>query len=346
MHLPSLRVVALGGGTGLPVVLKGLKDLLFPREGRPLPLWWRDHLTAIVTAADEGGSSGRLRRAYGILAPGDIRNCLVALAEGDPGLSSLFQFRFEGSEDVGGHSLGNLILAALADQEADFARGIERASVLLGARGRVFPAAIQEVRLAAELSDGSILVGEARIAAARLRIRRLRLQPEDPVALPQACEALRAADLIVIGPGSLYTSVLPNLLVPGIRDAIRASAGRVIVVMNLMTEPGESAGYTASDHLEAILGHVPGLEVHDVLLNSAPIDAGRIGRYGQQGATPVVADTDALRALGCEVAAADLLGAGEKLRHDPLKLATALVLLASAGSAKGEARLRTGAEAC
>lgn len=319
---PTLRVAALGGGTGLPVVLAGLKATLCPAGW---PARWRGALTAIVTVADDGGSSGRLRQAYRVLAPGDARNCLLALSQGAENMARLFRFRFDGDDGVGGHSLGNLILTALAQVEGDLARASTRAGEMLGACGRVLVATSEDVRLVAEYEDGTQVVGESKIASARRRIRRVRLEPESAAASPEALEALAAADLIVLGPGSLYTSLIPVLLAKGIATAIAASRARVVFVMNVMTEPGETDGYTAEDHVRALRRHLPHLPIHDVLLNKTAVDPRRRRRYVGEGAAPVLVEVEALRALGCRVLEQDLLAEGVKVRHDPRKLASALL---------------------
>jgi uncharacterized cofD-like protein len=324
----DLRVVALGGGTGLPTVLRGLRASLF--DSRP---WDTDRdqtrLTAIATVADDGGSSGLLRAAYELPSPGDIRNCLVALAGGDPAMTGLFDFRFPRKGDVAGHSLGNLILTALTELEQDFAKAVRRAAEMLAIRGRVLPSTTRNVMLSAELSDGTVIEGESRIAGARSPVRRLRLEPGDATALPEAVDALERADLIVIGPGSLYTSLVAVLLVRGLPEAIARSRARVVLVMNLMTEPGETDGHTGADHVMAIRRHAPTLTIHDVLINTAPLDPAQIERYASLKAVPVPADAQLLRALGHEVVDGDLLAAGDGVRHDPEKLGRALIARAS-----------------
>ncbi len=326
----SLRVVALGGGTGLPVLLRGLRSALFPSGGRRVPARARERLTAIVTAADDGGSSGRLRQAYRVIPPGDIRNCLLALSAGDPTLAAIFDFRFNGHDgrEIGGHSLGNLILTALSRLEHDFVGAVQRANRILGVRGQVFPATLEDVRLRAEFTDGSWAEGESRIAAARRLIRQVRLEPEDARALPQAREAIAAADLIVLGPGSLYTSLIPVLLVQELAEAVAKSGARVALVMNLMTEPGETDGADACDHVLAIRRHAPHVPVHDVLLNVAPIPRHLTERYAAEGAVPIAPDVEGLRALGCRILGRDLLTEGPMIRHDPDKLARAVLELA------------------
>jgi len=326
-----VRVVALGGGTGLSVLLQGLRTALFPSRGRRTTDRNRDRLTAIVTVADDGGSSGRLRRAYGMIPPGDIRKCLLALSDGDPTLAAIFNFRFNGHgvREVGGHSLGNLILTALSQLENDdFLGALDRANRILGARGRVLPASLDDVRLLAEFTDGTSAEGESQIASARRLIKRVRLIPTTARALPEAREAIMGADLVVIGPGSLYTSLIPVLLLRDLSDAIARSGARVALVMNLMTEPGETDGARVRDHLLAIRRHAPQMPIHDVLVNSAPIPSHLTERYAAEGAVPIAPDVHALRALGCRGVRADLLAPGHLIRHDPDKLARAVLELA------------------
>ena len=318
------RIVAIGGGTGLPVLLRGLRSTMFPPDPRRPPNWRRDLLTALVSVADDGGSSGRLRRAYGILAPGDIRNCLVALTE-DPQRAAMFDFRFDGDDGVAGHSLGNLILAALSRLDGRFPMAVERAAEILAIRGRVLPATGADVRLEAQLVDGRHVEGESHIAAAGGRIRHLRLVPGSAAALPEARAALADAQLVVIGPGSLYTSLIPVLLVDGIVEEIVRSGARVVLVMNLMTEPGETDGMTAADHVRAVRRHAPGLRIHDVLLAATPISPRRLEAYADRGARPVAADLAALRALGCRPVRRHVLADGDKIRHDSGRLAAALI---------------------
>jgi uncharacterized cofD-like protein len=337
------RIVAIGGGTGLPVLLRGLRSVMFPPgQGTP-PAWRRDLLTALVTVADDGGSSGRLRRAYGILAPGDIRNCLVALAE-NAQTAEMFDFRFDGSDGVAGHSLGNLILAALSRIDGRFPMAIERAGEILAIRGRVLPATGADVRLEAQLADGRHVEGESRIAAAGGRVQHLRLVPGAAAALPEARAALAGAELVVIGPGSLYTSLIPVLLVDGIVEEIVRSGARVALVMNLMTEPGETDGMTAADHVRAVRRHAPGLRIHDVLLAATPISPRRLAAYADRGARPVAADLAALRALGCRPVRRHVLADGEKIRHDPGRLAVALIGADIRHLGRGEHEVRSCSE--
>jgi uncharacterized cofD-like protein len=326
-----LQVVALGGGTGLPIVLRGLKTELFPTG----PAWVRTmdprRLTALVTVADDGGSSGRLRREYRLPASGDIRNCLVALSDGDPVLARLFDFRFDGEAETAGHSLGNLILTALSKLGNGFDEAVEQSGRILTIQGQVVPSTVQHVSLRAEFTDGSSIEGESKLADARRRIHRVSLEPADVRALPQALSAFDAADLVVIGPGSLYTSLLPVLLVRDIADAIARSRARVVLVMNLMTEPGETDGYSGVEHLEAIQAHVPHVRIHDVLLNSTPISCEIAEAYATRGAVPVAPTAAALESKGCRVVARPLLAGGIKIRHDAGKLAQAILDLGALG---------------
>jgi uncharacterized cofD-like protein len=329
--LSQPRVVAIGGGNGLPMVLRGLKEALFPEHSRPPLSHDRDYLTAIVTVADDGGSSGRLRQAYGILPPGDIRNCLLALADEGSTLAALFGYRFDGSGDVAGHSLGNLILTALDRLEQDFPKAVERGSEILGVRGRVFPVTTDDVRLRAQYDDGSSIEGESKIALSPRTIRKVLLEPPGPQVLSGAVEAARRADIVVIGPGSLYTSLIPVLLVKELVVAVRLSGARVMLVMNLTTEPGETDGYTAADHLMAIRRHAPDLPIHDVLLNSTPLPEELGQQHEASGAAVVPSDFQLLRALGCRPIEGDLLGSGPRVRHDPQKLAKTILGLVREG---------------
>ncbi len=320
----DLRIVALGGGTGLPVVLRGLRAALFS-PGSWSPDRDRTRLTAIATVADDGGSSGKLRAAYRVPSPGDIRNCLLALADGDPAMADVFNFRFDGEGEVGGHSLGNLILTALAELEQDFGKAVERSGRMLSVRGQVLPSTLDNVVLTAELSDGTVIEGESHLAGARSPIRRMRLQPADASALPEARQALEAADLIVIGPGSLYSSLVAVLLVQDLAEAIARSRARVVFVLNLMSEPGETDHHTGVDHVLALRRHAPLIPIHDVLVNTAPIPQEQRDRYAAQGAVPVSPDLQLLKALGHEPVERDLLAAGAEARHDPGKLGAAIL---------------------
>lgn len=321
------RIVALGGGNGLSTLLKGLKPLCFPPELPPPTAADRERLTAIVTVADDGGSSGQLRKAYPMLAPGDIRNCLLALVRQQNVLHSLFDFRFNG--EVGSHSLGNLILTALAQQEGDFTRGVERAGQLLDICGRVLPATPDNVGLKARFTDGTHIFGESQIAAAGKKIERVELVPSGIGTLPAASAALVSADIIVLGPGSLYTSILPTLLVPGIAEAIAVSKARVILVMNLMTEPGETDAYTPRDFLLALRRHAPGITVDYVLQNNTPIPQQQRARYDEHGAVQIAPTAPRIPGFTCQPVFRDLFThqPDAKIRHDSHKLARAILEL-------------------
>jgi uncharacterized cofD-like protein len=282
-------------------------------------------LTAIVTVADDGGSSGRLRREHRVPAAGDIRNSLVALSDGDPLLARLFDFRFGGEGETAGHSLGNLILTALSKIGNGFDEAVEQGGRILTIQGQVVPSTLDQVTIRAEFVDGSWVEGESKVALVRRRIQRVYLKPPDARALPQTLSALDAADLIVIGPGSLYTSLIPVLLIKEIADGIARSHARVVLVANLMTEPGETDGYTAVDHLEAILGHAPEIRIHDVLLNTTPIRKDLVEVYAAEGSVPVSATPEAIQAKGSWPVAQPLLDHGSKIRHDPHKLAQAIL---------------------
>lgn len=314
-------MVALGGGTGLPALLAALK----PGGGTSAEDFW--DLTAIVTVADDGGSSGRIRREMGLVAPGDIRNCLVALSDAPEILRTLFQYRFtQGAME--GHSFGNLFIAALAEVSGDFSGAIGHLHDILAIRGRIYPSTADDVHLEADLVDGSVARGEVAITRSAPPVRRVRLNPATCRALPEACDALRRADLVLVGPGSLYTSVLPNLLVRELAEAIRSCRGRKVYLCNLTTQPGETDGYTASMHLEALVAHVgPGI-CDTVLCNGAPLPPGLRDRYSKERACPVEVDGPALEAFGVRVVCADLLSAGTYARHDPQKLRDQLVGLA------------------
>jgi uncharacterized cofD-like protein len=323
-HGRDLRIVALGGGTGLPVTLHGLKEAMFS-DGAWHPGRDRDRLVGIATSADDGGSSGMLRAAYQVPAPGDLRNCLLALSDADPMMAKMFDFRFDRAE-IAGHSLGNLILTALSQLEQDFSKAIEHGARMLDARGRVFPSTLESAHLAAELTDGTAIEGESSLVTARRPIRRLRLSPADAAAPAAACEAVEAAHAVVIGPGSLYSSLIAVLLVRDLAEALARSSARVILVMNLMTEPGETDGYTAVDHVLALCRHAVGLRIHDILVNVAPMPPVALDRYGEAGASPVAPDRELLAAMGHRVVERDLLDStGGRVRHDPTKVATAIL---------------------
>lgn len=284
----GLRIVSIGGGTGLSSLLSGLKvyvgeDHMAAPETATA---WIETLTAVVTVTDDGGSSGRLREEFQILPPGDIRNCMVALAEDERLLTQLFQYRFESAGDLGGHSFGNLFLAALTGVTGDFFEAIKVSSEVLAIKGRIFPSTVEDVALVAELDDGRTIKGESKIVEARTPIRRLRLSHRcSPLA--ETLEAISQADLITIGPGSLYTSIIPNLLVDEIVDALNQSPGMKAYICNIMTQPGETDGFTVEDHLSALFEHSPALRLDYVIINAAPIHAELRDKYLADGAVQV-----------------------------------------------------------
>jgi uncharacterized cofD-like protein len=321
-----VEVVAIGGGTGLSTVLRGLKPhaALSAGEAGLHPAISR--LTAIVTVTDEGGSSGRLRRDFGILPPGDIRNCLVALAEDEQLLTRLFSYRFADGRGLAGHSFGNLFLAALTHLTRDFTKAVRVSSEVLAVRGEIFPSTLSDVRLKAHLVNGRTLSGEARINQTPTRIRRLELVPRGSRALPEALAAIDSADLVTLGPGSLYTSLIPNLLVRGIVPHIAQSRALKVFIANLMTQPGETRDYTASDHLSAIWEHSGRRRLFDyVVLSNQLLSPALRRRYAAEGAAPVVMDRDRIRELGVQPVMASLLGKDHVARHDSFRLAKLLL---------------------
>lgn len=317
----GLKLVAIGGGTGLSTLLAGLKRLVGASDHAGI---WLESLAAIVTVSDDGGSSGRLREELQMLPPGDIRNCMVALSEDSTLLSRLFRYRFRGSGGLGGHSFGNLFLAALTEVTGDFVEAVRLSSEVLASKGRIYPATINDVRLVAELEDGTKALGETQITASRTPIRRLRLEPEQCLPLPEALVAIRSADIITVGPGSLYTSLLPNLLVARVANAISEASAIKIFICNLMTQPGETDGYTARQHLETVKKYAPEIRFDYVILNDRPVSPEQAALYAADGAFQIgMQDHMFERAYGSEteVVRADLLDDGEKVRHNPEKLA-------------------------
>ena len=317
----GFNLVALGGGTGLSTLLAGLKRLVGEREANE---YWIQNLSAIVTVSDDGGSSGRLREELQMLPPGDIRNCMIALSEDSTLLSRLFRYRFRGTGELGGHSFGNLFLAALTEVTGDFTEAVRLSSEVLASKGHIFPATISDVRLVAELEDGNVVRGETQISASRTPIRRLRLEPEQCLPLPQALKAIRAAQIITLGPGSLYTSILPNLLVARVSQAIGESGATKIFICNLMTQPGETDNYTARQHLETIKRYAPEIQFDYVVVNDRRITAEQAVRYAQEGAQQIGIDDDSLEGAldqSTQIVRANLLEEGEKVRHDSTLLA-------------------------
>lgn len=321
----GLNVVALGGGTGLSTLLRGLKDLVVRRRDEIAD---EDHpiagLTAIVTVTDDGGSSGRLRRENRILPPGDIRNCMVALSQDEALLGRLFQYRFHAGRGLIGHNFGNLFLAALTHVTGDFAEAVRVSSKILAIRGQIFPSTISNVSLVATLAGGRRVHGETRITASRKPIKKLALFPRSVRPLPKALEAIEEADLILLGPGSLYTSILPNLLIPEIATAIARSKAPRVYIANLMTQPGETSGYALADHLRAIRHHTSRRVIDWVVANRQPISPEVAKRYRAQGAEPVAVNLLDLQKLGYRVILDNLLEEHGVIRHDPARLSQLL----------------------
>lgn len=308
------RIVVVGGGTGLSTMLRGLKA-------------HTSNLTAVVTVFDDGGSSGVLRRELGVLPPGDIRDCLVALAESEPLMTHLFEYRFRGGA-LDGHAFGNLFIASLVGVTGDLETAVKETSKVLNIRGRVLPSAVEDVVLVAEFADGTVVEGESQIPRARKRIHAVRLKPAAVAPLPEVLQAIVEADLIVLGPGSLYTSVIPNLLVRGVADAIRSSRALCLYACNVMTQPGETDGFTASDHVRALLAQVgPGLFSHVLVNTQSPRNRAVLARYEAEGAVPVEPDLDRIRQMGVMPIGQDLISEEDVVRHDPARLADAIMRL-------------------
>jgi uncharacterized cofD-like protein len=314
--------VAIGGGTGLSALLRGLKHHVGSERLR--------QLTGVVTVTDDGGSSGRLRRELGVLPPGDIRNCIAALADDEDLLTRLFQYRFPNGGGLLGHSFGNLFLTALTGITGDFHQAILTAESLLSVRGKIFPATLTDVRLRARGVSGTVYEGESAIGLAGEELAAIELDPGAPPAFPQAVAALDHADLILLGPGSLYTSILPNLMIPGIRQALAKSRAQVVLLLNLMTQPGETDRMMGIDHLNALVRHAGEGIIDAVLVNATEIPAPLIAHYAETGSEPVAVDRAVLEAMGVEVHEADLLAAdGDLIRHDSGKLAAAVLEMCS-----------------
>lgn len=328
MVKPSpLRIVAIGGGTGLSSVLQGLKYFTHPAD-RSTPAV---DITAIVTVTDDGGSSGRLRREFDVLPPGDIRNCMVALSEDSDLLARLFQHRFPAGRGLKGHSFGNLFLMALTQLMGDFPDAVKASSEVLKIAGRIYPATAANVDLEAILADGTRVVGETRISHCRQRIKSVRLHPRKARPLAAALSAIAEADAISLGPGSLFTSVIPNLLVDGIPQAIRASAAVKSYFVNLMWQPGETSEFTAADHVRALNRHAGGKFLDYAVVNIRAITSAMKKRYARESALPVENDLDALFKMGLKVMAGNLASHSDTVKHDPTATAAVVVKLAQEG---------------
>ncbi|MCA1021340.1 uridine diphosphate-N-acetylglucosamine-binding protein YvcK [Halobacillus litoralis] len=306
------RVVVIGGGTGMPVLLRGLKKL-------PVDL------SAIVTVADDGGSSGRLRTEMAIPAPGDIRNVVAALSDAEPMLLDLFQHRFSNGNGLSGHSMGNLLLAAMASMTGDFYKGIKEISRVLNVRGNIYPIANHSMNLHAEMEDGTIVTGESSIPKQGKKIKRVFVSPTPVQPLPEAVDAIQSADLIVIAPGSLYTSILPNIIIPEIGHALKETKAKVTYICNVMTQEGETSGYSAGDHIQALVDHIGRDVVQSVIVHNRPIDQQVRKKYAEENAEPVVYDIDRIKSMGVQVIEEDIIDHDKvMLRHDTAKLARLL----------------------
>jgi len=306
------KVVAVGGGTGLSTLIHGLKA-------------YTTNITAIVTMADDGGSSGRLREEFGMLPPGDIRNCLVALADAEPLMQQLFQYRFSHDSALRGHNFGNLFIAAMTQITGDFEKAVQASSRVLAIRGHVVPSTCSTVRLVAEHEDGSITMGESKISEAPMPIRRIYLEPADAVPTQGALAAIRDADVIVLGPGSLYTSIIPNLLVQGLAEAVVHAKALKIYVCNVMTQFRETAGFKASDHVRTLVAHTnPGI-LHVSIVNTRPVPDSLLEKYRKEHAFPVESDVERLRALGYQVVAEEVISTENYVRHNSDKLAKLII---------------------
>jgi len=323
----GLNLVAIGGGNGLSTLLSGLKRFVAAGEPESIRL---ENLSAIVAVSDDGGSSGRLRDELQMLPPGDIRNCMVALSEDSHLLSKLFQHRFRGGGDLGGHNFGNLFLAAMSEITGDFAEAVRLSSEILASKGHIYPATVADVRLTAELADGSIVRGETNISKVGNSIKRLRLEPENCQPLPETLAAIADADVVTVGPGSLFTSLLPPILVDGVAEAIADSSAVKIFICNLMTQPGETDGFSARRHLEIVREYAPAIDFDYVVINNHPISERQMKRYTGEGAKQIgLADSISPATVeGAEIIYGNLLDGNEKVRHHPEKLAQVVLLCA------------------
>jgi uncharacterized cofD-like protein len=322
-----LRVVAIGGGTGLSTLLRGLRrHVAVPGQSDPEAEAIAD-LAAVVTVTDDGGSSGRLRQDFNMLPPGDLRNCMVALSEEEDLLTQLFGHRFRGGDALKGHNFGNLFVAALTEITGDFAQAVQLSSKILATRGRIYPATTANTTLVARMDDGTRVRGETSITASRRRIVELTLDPPKPAPLPETLEAIERADLITVGPGSLYTSLITNLLVEGIPQALARARGLRVYVANLMTQANESLNLTASEHIERIYEHTRAPIFDCALVNTAPFSAETLARYAAESASPIVADIERIQALGVRCVAGDFSSEENVVRHAAGRVASALLAL-------------------
>jgi uncharacterized cofD-like protein len=322
-----MRVVALGGGTGLSTLLRGLRRHVV-QAGESGAYGQIADLAAVVTVTDDGGSSGRVRKDFNMLPPGDLRNCMVALSEEEDLLAQLFNHRFRAGDSLQGHNFGNLFVAALTEITGDFALAIELSSKILATRGRIYPATTANTTLVARMDDGSLVRGETKITASRHRIVELMLDPSGPEPLPETMEAIERADLITVGPGSLYTSLITNLLVEGVPAALASARGLRVYVCNLMTQANESLGLSASEHIERIYDHTRAPIFDCALINTAPFSAATLARYEAEGASPIAADIERVQSLGVRVIAGDFAIEENVVRHASDRVTETLLDLA------------------
>ena len=321
-----LRIVSIGGGTGLSTLLRGLKKYARTNEGAA-----HIEVTAVVTVTDDGGSSGRLRRDFDVLPPGDIRNCMVALSEDETLLAKLFQYRFAHGQGLKGHSFGNLFLTALTDLTGDFAKAVQLSGDVLAIAGRIYPVTSSDVTLEAVLENGREVRGESKISRSKSPIRQVRIVPANCKPLPEMLEAIACADLITFGPGSLFTSVIPNLLVKGVVKAIAKSPATKAYFMNLMWQPGETTGFRASNHVEAIYRHSSIRFLDQVVVNTEKLRPSVLKKYAAEGSYPVENDVDRLEEIGVRVVGSPLVADRRLVRHDPDAFAAIAVKLAERG---------------
>jgi len=327
-------VVAMGGGTGLSTLLRGLRRHVSAPGQSPDAANAIADLAAVVTVTDDGGSSGRLRQDFNMLPPGDLRNCMVALSEEEDLLSRLFTHRFRGGNGLKGHNFGNLFVAALTEITGDFAQAVQLASKILATRGRIYPATLANATLVASMDDGTVVRGETNITASKRRIVELTLDPPCPAPLPETLEAIERADMITVGPGSLYTSLITNLLVDGMPRALGSASGTRVFICNLMTQANESLNLTASEHIERIYEHTRTRIFDYAIVNTGQFSPETLARYAAEGAAPIVPDVERVEALGVRCIVGNFASEGNVVRHAPERVTEALMKLAAGGASK------------
>ena len=325
-----LRVAAIGGGTGLSTLLRGLCRHVPPQSQRGTLRGQIADLAAIVTVTDDGGSSGRLRKDFNMLPPGDLRNCMVALSEEGDLLAKLFAHRFRAGTGLEGHNFGNLFVAALTEITGDFGHAIQLSSKILATRGSIYPVTTADATLIARMDDGSLVRGETKITASRRKIEELMIDPPGSAATPEAREAIEQADVITVGPGSLYTSLITNLLFQGVPAALASARGLRVFICNLMTQANESLGLSASEHIERIYEHTRAPIFDYALVNTTAFSSDTLARYAAEGASPIKADIERIEALGVRCIAGDFASEGNVVRHDAERVTRALLKLGQA----------------